>query len=85
MYILRPIYIYVYLNTSGPMTHWICVSLLIFCLDDAPIAMSGVLKSSTIMVFVCIRLFMFGINRFICVGVSLWGHKHLQLLAPLDG
>ena len=76
---------YVYLNTSGPVTHWICVSLLIFCLDDPPIAMRGVLKSSTIMVFVCIHLFMFVINRSIYVGVSLWGHKRLQLLGPLDG
>ena len=82
---LSPIYIYVYLNTSGPMTHWICVSLLIFYLGDPPIAMRGVLKSATIMVFVCIHLFMFVMNGFIYVGLSLWGHKHLQLLAPLDG
>ena len=43
------------------------VSLLIFCLDDPSIAVSGLLKSLLI-VFLSVSLFMFVINWFICLG-----------------
>ena len=44
------------------------VSLLIFCLDDLSIVVSGVLKSPTIMVLLSVSFFMFVINWCIYLG-----------------
>ena len=55
------------------------VSLLIFCLDDLSIGVSGVLKSPTIIVLLSISPFM---SVFVlCIEVLLcWVHRYLQLL-----
>ena len=50
------------------------VSLLIFCLDDLSIAVSGVLKSPAITTFLPIRLLMFVINCFIYLGALVRGY-----------
>ena len=48
------------------------VSLLIFCLDDLSIAVSGALKSP-IMVLLSMSFFMFVINSFIYLGGATFG------------
>ena len=55
-----------------------CVSLLIFCFDDLPICVSGVLKSPTIIVSVNFPFYVSCIGMLLC-----WVHKYLQLLCLL--
>ena len=45
------------LGLTGPLYHLKCVSLLIFCLVDLSIGVSGVLKSPTIIVSLLISPF----------------------------
>ena len=45
------------LGLTGPLYHLKCVSLLIFCLVDLSIGVSGVLKSPTIIVLLLISPF----------------------------
>ena len=45
-------------SISSNVSFKTCVSLLIFCFDDLSIGMSGLLKSTTIIVFPSISLFM---------------------------
>ena len=59
------------------------VSLLIFCLDDLSIVVSGVLKYPMIMVLLSMSFFMLMINSFIVFGVPPLEHKCLQLLGLL--
>ena len=56
------------------------LSLLIFYLDDLPIDVIGVLKSSTIIVLLSISSFMFVMNWFIYSSVPIWEHKYLKSL-----
>ena len=52
-----------------------CVSLLIHCFDDLSIGVSGVLKSSTIIVLLSISPFM---SVFVlCIEVLCWVHREL--------
>ena len=60
-----------------------CVSLLIFCFDDLSIAVSGVLKSSTVTVLLSVSPFM-SVSVCLLTEVLLcWAHKYLQLLCLL--
>ena len=45
-------------SISSNVSFQTCVSLLIFCFDDLPIGVSGVLKSPTIIVLLSISPFM---------------------------
>ena len=45
-------------SISSNVSFKTCVSLLIFCFDDLPIGVSGVLKSPTIVVLLSISPFM---------------------------
>ena len=45
-------------STSSNVSFKTCVSLLIFCFDDRPIGVSGVLKSPTVIVLLSISPFM---------------------------
>ena len=61
-----------------------CVSLLIFCLDDLSICISGMFKSPNIIVLLSISPFM-SIVFALCIEVLLCSvHKYLQLLCFLD-
>ena len=46
-------------SISSNVSFKICVSLLIFCFDDLSVAVSGVLKPPTIIVFLSIPHFMY--------------------------
>ena len=59
--------------TWSSVSFKVIVSLLIFCLDDLSIALSGVLKSPTIMVLLSMSVFMFVINRLIYLDVYMLG------------
>ena len=59
-------------------------SVLIFCLDDMSIVVSGVLNSPCNYHILTNKMLMFVIC-FIYLGVPNLVHKHLQLLALLDG
>ena len=51
-------------SISSNVSFKTCVSLLIFCFDDLPIGVSGVLKSPTIIVLL-------SVSHFMSVSVSL--------------
>ena len=57
----------------------VCVSLLIFCLVDLSIGVSGVLKSPTIIVLLLISPFIF-VSIYHIVVLLCWLHIYLQLL-----
>ena len=54
-----------------------CVSLLIFCFDDLFIGVSGVLKSTTIIVLLFISPFMAISICLYIEGLLYWMHKYL--------
>ena len=61
------------------------VFLLIFCLDDISIDVSGVLKSLTITVLLSISFFWSVNICFIYLGAPILVHKYLQMLYLLVG
>ena len=62
------------LGLTGPLYHFkVCVSLLIFCLVDLSIGVSGVLKSTTIFVLLLISL-SYLLAFALCIEVSCWVH-----------
>ena len=60
------------------------VSMLIFCLDDLSIVVSGVLKSSTTIVLLSMSSFMFVVMFVVVVlyilVLAFWVHKYVQLI-----
>ena len=57
------------------------VSLLILCLDDLSIVVSGILKSPAITTFLSIRLLMFVIHCFIYMGAIEFGAKTFTIVS----
>ena len=65
-------------SISSNVSFKTCVSLLIFCFDDLSIGVSGVLKSSTIIVLLSISPFMSVVSHIEVLLCSV--HRCLQLL-----
>ena len=66
-------------SISSNVSFKTCVSLLIFCLDDLSIGVSGVLNSPTIIVLLSVSPFM-SVSVFLMYCVPMLMHRCLQLL-----
>ena len=67
-------------SISSNVSFKTCVSLLIFCFDDLPIGMSGVLKSPTIIVLLSISPFM---SVSVCHVLSTWSEVKCSAVKSL--